>query len=71
MAPDQRVVHRQEVSLITELIALGQRSAALDARDARLRAACECAALSLSKDLQAIIECEDLLRKSIDEHPGK
>ena len=67
MAPFESVVHRQEINLITEMIALAERSAALDARDARLRAACECAVLSLSRDLQAIIECEDQLLKLIDE----
>ena len=71
MAPDQSVVHRQEICLIMEMIALGQRSAALDARDARLRAICERAALSLSKDLEAIIECEDSILKSIDEFASK
>lgn len=47
-------VYRQQIMLMTHMIAARRRSEAVEDRASSLEAACKCASLSLERDLAAI-----------------
>ena len=68
MVPDQSFeIYRQQIALMTQLVAIRRRSASIEDREAQLGAACKCAELSLKRDLEAIVE----LGKSFDRVSGE
>ena len=59
MVADQRFeTYRKQIAILSHVVATSRGSLDLEDREARLRAACECAALSLKRDLEAIVELE-------------
>ncbi len=63
--------YHKQIAIMTQVIAMSRRSHDLKDREARLRAACECAELSLKRDLEAIIELErnfDRLNSNVSSH---
>lgn len=71
MVDDQSFeTYRQQIMLMTHMVAARRRSKAVEDRASSLEAACKCAVLFLKRDLEALVELERTFDLSDGEEPS-
>ena len=71
MVDDQSFeIYRQQIMLMTHMVAARRRSEVVEDRAVSLEAACKCAVSSLKRDLDALVEMERMFALSDSERPS-